>query len=163
MSCGTPPALVTYAALFYIVDIEAVKRGMTGLPRQRPIRLSLALLTFCGLVILAGAFYWGFSWSKDVFGDAASPIALLIAVAAYVGLVANRARFPDLPSDSAKEALSTVPDFHQVARTGLHYLVPVSVLIWCLMVWFGCLLGRHVHGGPRHHAATANRVLPAPG
>ena len=29
------PALLTYGALFYIVDIEAVKTGMTGMPRQR--------------------------------------------------------------------------------------------------------------------------------
>ena len=165
------PALVTYAALFYIVDIEAVKRGMTGLPRQRRRSvlegLSLALLTFCGLVILAGAFYWGFAWSKDVFGDAANPIALLIVVAAYVGLVANRARFADLPSDSAKEALSMVPDFYQVAhrpalpgpRLGAD-LVPDGRRD---VSRFGCLLGRHVHGGPRHHAAAADRVLPVPG
>ncbi|HEX2338744.1 MAG TPA: TRAP transporter permease [Hyphomicrobiaceae bacterium] len=132
------PALITYGALFYIVDIEAVKKGMTGLPRQRRRSfghgLSLALLTFCGLVILAAAFYWGLGWSKTVFGDAASPIALLIVVAGYLALVANRARFPDLSSDDAKQALVRVPDFYQVARTGLHYLVPVSVLIWCLMV-----------------------------
>ena len=92
------PALITYGALFYIVDIEAVKKGMTGLPRQRRRSfvhgLSLALLTFCGLVILAGAFYWGLGWSKTVFGAAASPIALLIVVAGYLALVANRARFP---------------------------------------------------------------------
>jgi TRAP-type uncharacterized transport system fused permease subunit len=29
------PAIITYGALFYIVDIEAMKKGMTGLPRQR--------------------------------------------------------------------------------------------------------------------------------
>ena len=27
-----------------------------------------------------------------------------------------------------------MPDFYEVARTGLHYLLPVIVLIWCLMV-----------------------------
>ena len=29
------PAIMTYAALFYIVDIEAVKAGMRGIPRTR--------------------------------------------------------------------------------------------------------------------------------
>ena len=29
------PALLTYGALFYVVDLEAVKAGMTGLPRTR--------------------------------------------------------------------------------------------------------------------------------
>ena len=27
-----------------------------------------------------------------------------------------------------------MPDFFETARTGLHYLLPVIVLIWCLMV-----------------------------
>ena len=30
--------------------------------------------------------------------------------------------------------MSEVPDFYETARTGIHYLLPVSVLIWCLMV-----------------------------
>ncbi len=132
------PAIITYGALFYIVDIEAVKKGMTGLPRTRRRSLahglSLALLTFCGLVILAGAFYWGLGWTKSAFGEAASPIAFVIVVAVYAALVAYRARFPDLPLDDPNKALVTVPDFYEVARTGLHYIVPVAVLIWCLMV-----------------------------
>ena len=27
-----------------------------------------------------------------------------------------------------------MPDFYEIARTGLHFLLPVIVLIWCLMV-----------------------------
>src|SRR5581483_3233892 len=30
--------------------------------------------------------------------------------------------------------ITEVPDFYETARTGIHYLLPVSVLIWCLMV-----------------------------
>jgi TRAP-type uncharacterized transport system fused permease subunit len=56
------PALITYGALFYIVDIEAVKKDMTGLPRQRRRsfvhRLSLALMLLrsrhCGRRVLLG-------------------------------------------------------------------------------------------------------------
>ena len=29
------PALLTYGALFYVVDLEAVKAGMTGIARTR--------------------------------------------------------------------------------------------------------------------------------
>ena len=32
------------------------------------------------------------------------------------------------------KAFVAVPDFYETARTGLHYLIPVIVLIWCLMV-----------------------------
>jgi TRAP transporter 4TM/12TM fusion protein len=132
------PAIITYGALFYIVDIEAMKKGMTGLPRRRRRTtthgLTLALMTFCGMVIFAGAVYYGLGWTKTMFGEASGPVAFLVAVALYVGLIANRARFPDLPLDDPKKALVHVPDFYEVARTGLHYLVPVSVLIWCLMI-----------------------------
>jgi TRAP-type uncharacterized transport system fused permease subunit len=127
------PAIITYGALFYIVDIEAMKKGMTGLPRERRRSmthgLTLGLMTFCGMVILAGAVYYGLGWTKTVFGEASGPIAFLVAAALYVALVANRARFPDLPFDDPKKALVKVPDFYEVARTGLHYLVPVTVLI----------------------------------
>ncbi|MBX6426002.1 MAG: TRAP transporter permease [Variibacter sp.] len=132
------PAIITYGALFYIVDIEAAKKGMTGLPRSRRRSFAQgalkALLTFCGLVILAGLVYWGLGWTKRVFGDAASLVALAFVVAGYIVLVRNRARHPDLPLDDPRQSLVTVPDFYEVARTGLHYLLPVFILIWCLMV-----------------------------
>ncbi|MGE3995185.1 MAG: TRAP transporter permease [Variibacter sp.] len=132
------PALLTYGSLFYIVDIEAMKAGMRGLPRTRTEAVKQgilkALLTFCGLVILAALIYWGVGWTKTLFGDAASvTLGILIAVA-YVVLMAYRARYPDLPADDPTTALSHVPDFYEVARTGVHYLIPVCVLIWCLMV-----------------------------
>src|SRR5207302_3509575 len=41
---------------------------------------------------------------------------------------------PDLPRDDLSKAIIKVPDFYETARTGLHYLLPVIVLIWCLMV-----------------------------
>ncbi len=45
-----------------------------------------------------------------------------------------KASHPDLPHDDLSQAIVKVPDFYDTARTGLHYLLPVVVLIWCLMV-----------------------------
>ena len=132
------PAIMIYGALFYIVDIEAVKAGMRGIPRthrQAWLQGGLkALLTLAGFVILASVIYYGFGWTKQAFGDAAGWIMGTVLVAGYIGLVALRAKNPDLPIDDPTKELVTVPDFYETARTGLHYLVPVSVLIWCLMV-----------------------------
>jgi TRAP transporter 4TM/12TM fusion protein len=132
------PALLTYGALFYVVDLEAVKAGMTGLPgtQRRTLQQGLikALITICSLIIFSAVIYWGLGWTKDLFGEAASWGALSLVVIAYVALVANRARHPDLAIDDPKQALTMVPDFYETVRTGLHYLLPVSVLIWCLMV-----------------------------
>jgi len=132
------PAFLTYGALFYIVDIEAAKKGMRGLPRSStaPIHQSLirALMTICGIIIASGIVYYGIGWTKDVFGRAASPILAAALIAAYVALIRFKARHPDLPHDDPAKAIVKVPDFFATARTGLHYMLPVIVLIWCLMV-----------------------------
>jgi TRAP transporter 4TM/12TM fusion protein len=132
------PAIITYIALFYIVDIEAVKMGLKGLPRVRKTSrvagLLNALLTICGIIILSGIVYYGVGWIKTVFGAAASWILAIGCFAAYIGLVANRARFPDLELDDPTTSILKLPDFGTTARTGLHFILPVAVLIWCLMV-----------------------------
>jgi TRAP-type uncharacterized transport system fused permease subunit len=131
------PALLTYGALFYVVDLEAVKAGLTGLPttRRRTWQAGFvkALITISSLVILSAAIYFGLGWTKIAFGEAATWTVLAFVVVAYVALIANRARFPDLPADDTSRPMQ-VPDFYETARTGIHYLLPVSVLIWCLMV-----------------------------
>ncbi|WIM12087.1 TRAP transporter permease [Enhydrobacter sp.] len=132
------PAFLTYGALFYIVDIEAAKAGLRGLPRSAAGSIYHSflrgLMTICGIIVLSGIVYWGIGWTKDLFGDAASWLIGAAAVAAYIGLVRYKARHPDLPQDDPSKAIVKVPDFFETARTGLHYMLPVVVLIWCLMV-----------------------------
>ena len=132
------PAIITYIALFYIVDIEAAKMGLKGLPRlQTRSRLSglvTTVMTICGLIILSGAVYWGIGWTKDVFGAAAAPILAVVAGAAYLGLLAYKARFPELELDDPTKDILKLPGFGVTARTGLHFVLPVVVLIWCLIV-----------------------------
>jgi len=132
------PAILTYGALFYVVDLEAVKAEMTGLPRHKrsPWKESLikAAFTLSSIVILSCAIYWGLGWTQIMFGDAASWISGGVLIVAYIGLLYNRARHPELPIDDPTKAFVSVPDFYETARTGLHYLLPVIVLIWCLMI-----------------------------
>jgi TRAP transporter 4TM/12TM fusion protein len=132
------PAFLTYGALFYIVDIEAAKLGLRGLPRSSSALLRhtflRGLMTVCGMIILSGIIYWGVGWTKGVFGDAAAWLLGIVLIAAYVGLIRYKAKHPDLPLDDPTKAIVKVPDFFDTARTGLHFLLPVIVLIWCLMV-----------------------------
>ncbi|MCW5770198.1 MAG: TRAP transporter permease [Rhodospirillaceae bacterium] len=132
------PALITYLALFYVVDIEAVKAGLKGLPRTRTRpRLhsaGLVLMNACLFILFCAAVYYGIGWTKDAFGAAATWIVGGAATAFYVALIAYRARHPDLPLDDPDAVAMHLPDAKEVARTGLHYLVPVFVLVWCLMV-----------------------------
>ncbi|WP_441997392.1 TRAP transporter permease [Microvirga sp. 2TAF3] len=132
------PALLTYGALFYIVDIEAMKMGLVGGTRTRvhPLseRLVKALATWCGVIILAGIVYFTLGALKAAMGPQASWLIGLGLAAAYAGLLWNKARHPDLPEDDPSSPTMAVPDFYETARTGLHYLIPVIVLIWCLLV-----------------------------
>jgi TRAP transporter 4TM/12TM fusion protein len=132
------PAFLTYGALFYIVDIEAAKLGLRGLSRSStaPLFHSLlrALMTICGIIILSGAVYWSIGWTKTVFGDAAGWVLGAVLIVCYLALMRYRAAHPDLPLDDLSKAIVKVPDFFETARTGLHFLLPVVVLIWCLMV-----------------------------
>jgi TRAP transporter 4TM/12TM fusion protein len=131
------PAIVAYLSLFYIVHLEAVKADLRGLPRARERTWTEAAaglgMTAAGLVILAAVVYYGIGGIHTAFGEAGTWIVTALLAAAYVGLVAYRARFPDLALDDPQSVVR-LPEAGVVARTGLHFLLPVVVLVWCLMV-----------------------------
>lgn len=132
------PAVLTYGALFYVVDLEAVKAGMSGIERRKTRTLQQgiikALMTICSIIILGGLVHYGLGWTKTAFGEASGAIATAVLVIAYFVLVRIRAQTTDLAADDTSKAFTTVPDFYEVARTGLHYILPVVVLVWCLMI-----------------------------
>jgi len=132
------PAIIVYVSLFYLVHIEALRMGLEGLEKIRRTSRSMAalrfMMTLCGFIALSGIVYFGVGWTRDVFGDLALPILLAILVAIYVGLIFYRARYDDLEMDDPNAPRLVLPEFGLVARTGLHFLLPVFLLIWCLMI-----------------------------
>jgi TRAP transporter 4TM/12TM fusion protein len=74
------PAIISYAALLYIVHLEALKAGLEGLPRPVGLRPRDRLigygLTASGLIAFAAAVYWGLAWFKAAFGAAALWVAI---------------------------------------------------------------------------------------
>ena len=133
------PALISYIALLYIVHLEALKMGLEGLPRSGPARsiltrLSNVLLGFLVAAGLAGATYYGLGWTKGVFGEDTVYAAMVLFLIAYVVLAKVAASLPDLdPDDLAKPMMST-PELGPTVKTGLYYLLPIVVLVWCLMI-----------------------------
>ena len=132
------PAIISYIALFYIVHLEALKSGMQGLPRriqsthaQRMISFGL---TVSGFIVLSGLTYGVITGIKSVAGAAAMPLIGLLLLAAYVFLLWVGSRQPDLPLDDPNAPVFELPEIAPTVRSGLHYLLAVVVLIWCLMV-----------------------------
>ncbi|MEL7290732.1 MAG: TRAP transporter permease [Pseudomonadota bacterium] len=132
------PALISYIALIYIVHLEACKAGMTGLPRRHTPKLIHSLLSFTGtilgLCIISAAVYYGVGWTKDVFDEAATPIVTIALLISYVALVKISAQYAKEGAIEIDAELTEVPDPGPTIKSGLHYLLPIVVLVWCLTV-----------------------------
>lgn len=132
------PAIISYIALLYIVHLEALKANMVGLPRRGNAtagsRLMSFAMTVAGFVVLSGAVYWGIGWIKTVMGDAAVWVVGAGLLAAYVGLLWFGSRQPALELDDPNAPVFELPETGPTVKSGLHYLLAVVVLIWCLMV-----------------------------
>ena len=132
------PALISYIALFYIVHLEALKLGLepTARARARPFQQKLTAwgLGISGTIVVCSVIYWVAEAAKNVFGTVFAPWALGGLLAAlYVYTVRVAARCPDLPQDIDVDD-PVLPDTWPTVKAGLHFLIPIGVLIWCLMV-----------------------------
>ncbi|MDX1801662.1 MAG: DUF3394 domain-containing protein, partial [Marinobacter sp.] len=132
------PALISYIALIYIVHLEACKLKMKGIERlQKPTlaqRLLVWVMLLLGLCLLTLAIYYGVGWIKSVMGDQAMWVVTPLLFVLYVGLVGYSTKFPELDVDDPEQAMGELPPVGPTVKTGLHYLLPVVVLIWCLTV-----------------------------
>ncbi|MFP1632025.1 TRAP transporter permease [Zhengella sp. ZM62] len=133
------PAIISYIALVYIVHLEALKIGLKGLERPTVVgtlaqRLSGVLFGFIAMAVLAAAVYYGLGWIKVAFPGMTFYTALLLFLAAYVGLVYKAAQHPDLEMDDPNAPMEVLPRPWDVAITGFHYILPIVILIWCILV-----------------------------
>jgi TRAP-type uncharacterized transport system fused permease subunit len=90
-------------------------------------------LGISGTLIVFGLIYYVALGAKALFGEAAPYLlsALLVAVYVYSAWVA--AKQPDLPTEiDVKNPV--LPPTWPTVKAGLHFLIPIGVLIWCLMV-----------------------------
>ena len=132
------PAVISYIALVYIVHLEALKAGLQGLPRRTTSTFGQRLLSFgltvSGFVVLAGVVYYGIGWLKALLGDTAIFVIGVGVFAAYLALLWVGTRQPELKLDDPNAPVFELPETGPTLKSGLHYLLAVVVLIWCLMV-----------------------------
>jgi len=131
------PAVASYLSLLYIVHLEALKIGSKPIPSaERPLRTRLVRtgLGISGSVAVVCAIYYGVLGAQAAFGEAAPWLLGAGGLALYVGLVAYAARYPNLKLDDPNAPLEELPQAWDVVRTGLDYLIPLVVLLWCLTI-----------------------------
>ena len=133
------PALVSYIALLYIVHLEALKLGLEGRPRlptQTTLlqRVAGVLAGFVGMGLLSMVVYFGFGWLKDVLPGLTLGAATLLVAGFYLFLVRLASKLPDLDQSGEVIDLEKLPPPGTIALTGLHYLLPIVVLLWCVLI-----------------------------
>jgi len=132
------PATISYIALIYIVHLEALKANMKGLPKRVTSTLGQtlirSLLFVLSLVALSGLVYYAIVFQKQLFGDAVGWIVAAECAAIYLAGLYYAAKYPDLEMDDPNEPVLELPALGETAKAGLHYLLPVVVLVWFLMI-----------------------------
>ena len=132
------PAAISYIALLYIVHLEALKLGLQPIGGHQPKPWLRRLTGFAfGAALISGlslAVYYGLGWLKPALGEYALPgIGVLLAVV-YLALLKVAASVPVLPPEDPNAPLEELPQTRAVLLSGLHFLLPVVVLVWCLMI-----------------------------
>jgi len=132
------PAIISYIALFYIVHLEALKYDLKVIPRGYSRTASQKVLGWVfgisGTLAACGVIYYAITIVRWIFGDSASWALAALTLVAYVALLAYSSRFPDVPQDDPLAPVLHLPEPWPTVRAGLHFLLPIVVLLWCLMV-----------------------------
>jgi TRAP transporter 4TM/12TM fusion protein len=130
------PAIISYIALVYIVHLEAMKAGMKGMTKKESDKMDRRgkMIGILSVVIVIGFLAWVLGPLIDIIKNVAgentfSAILALISVS-YVALVYFSSKVPDLPQDE----ITDLPPVGVTVRSGLHYLLPIVVLVWLLTV-----------------------------
>ena len=142
------PAIISYITLFYIVHLEAHKLNLQGLSRKntKPVRLIHQLLIFlrnCIVFFTLCLFvYYGFGWSKQAFAEHSFWVAVMIVSLIYIAIIRivakstqrNISAHDDEDVDPLVSIEQSNDDFQAIFIRGMHFLLPIFILIWCLMI-----------------------------
>ena len=133
------PAVISYIALVYIVHLEALKAGMEGLPRAytpKPIvqRLIGIAFTIAAICLISFLVYYGMGWIRPAFPNSAGYIIFVFLSLVYVGLLYVSSKEAPLELDDPNAPVTALPLPGPTIRSGLHFILPVVVLVWALMV-----------------------------
>ncbi len=131
------PATLSYIGLLYIVHLEALKMGMQPILQtaQRTWQNKLMRwgIGLSGSIVVVCAIYYLLQVIKAGLGAAAPYAVVAVVLGLYVFSLKQAALSDDLPDDIDIENPKPLETWPTV-RAGLHYLMPIGMLIWCLMV-----------------------------
>ncbi|PHQ68886.1 MAG: C4-dicarboxylate ABC transporter [Sneathiella sp.] len=97
--------------------------------------LSKGALVLCNMVIVCFGVFFAVDLLRQLAGPTLTPwIAAAAIVVVYAYLVSVCAKHPDLVIDDPDAPVTALPEPGPTLMAGLHFILPVGVLIWCLMI-----------------------------
>ncbi len=131
------PAAISYVALVYIVHLEAVKRNMPTLG-NREVHMARTIVGMASFFAVFAGLCYGTQFPVDAAYRWAPSIAGLLLFGAifaiYVALISLAAKTPDLEPDDPNAEEIELPDVAKIYKAGLHYMLPIVVLVYFLMI-----------------------------
>lgn len=133
------PAVISYIALLYIVHLEAVKADTQVLQKPGTTlsfkqRMLVYGINISAIIIFSGLCYVALTGIREFMGESAVFGILALILVIYVYLSWQTTRYPVLEVDDPNSEVVTLPELRPTLMAGLHYLLPLVVLIWSLMV-----------------------------
>ncbi|RLK03596.1 TRAP transporter permease [Ruegeria conchae] len=131
------PAAISYIALVYIVHLEAVKRNMPTLG-DRVVSMGRTIggmaLFFVGFAGLCYGIQYPIKAIVALMPDASGLVLSALIVLAYLILLWLASGVEDLVPDDPNAKEVELPVIAEIYKAGLHYLLPIIVLVYFLMI-----------------------------
>jgi len=132
------PAVISYIGLYYIVHLEAVKANMPLLTKVTNTtfygKIGTFLIGFGSVAVIGALVYFIGIGLQALLGGLATAAAAVLIVLLYLYLMRLAASKPELEIDDPNDPLITIPELRPTLLAGLHYILPIAVLVWSLMI-----------------------------
>ena len=123
------------AVLVFVLEALFFSSLRAKLPADRKAHfVSVGAIVLCNVVIGAVALYFGMELIREVFGESTKWAIPFFIAGAYGLLVWYGARFPELELDDPNAPIIHLPETGPTVKSGLHFILPIVVLVWCLIV-----------------------------
>ena len=106
-----------------------------SLPKKQVAHvISVGGIVLCNTVIGAIGLFHAMQLIKLAAGSALGFVVAILLAAVAVGLMWYGSRYPELELDDPNSPIISLPEVGPTVKSGLHFLLPILVLVWCLMV-----------------------------
>ena len=129
------------ARLGGVLAVIAIQYAVLKKLKAKSSKDKLAKTISTGAIVLGntiigafGLFFLISTLKSHVGADMMFATITVLVLAAYVILAKISSAYPDLIMDDPNSPVLELPETGPTVKSGLHFLLPVVVLIWCLMV-----------------------------